>query len=297
LLQFLQDQGWLDANSQLGHQVTPDVIELYLERARGSWSSVTLYHNVFKLRRVAEIIEPGLDLAWLKEIEADLRALVQPLDRSDRFVMSDRLVQAGLALVEQAEKSINLKPAKRARLYRNGLMIALLALCPIRLKNFTGLTLGTSFRRIGHRWWILLAAEETKTGRPDERRVPTLLEPVLNGYLKAHRQVLLGDLSVPDAALLTGPLWVNDAGKQLSYSGVGLAILTTTRQRVGVAVNPHAFRMAAATTAAYRVPAEPHLGSALLQHTDSRVTEEHYTRVSSIKAVLNFGEIISKLTN
>lgn len=102
------------------------------------------------------MIEPGSDLVWLKEIEADLRALMQPRDRSDRFVMSDRLVQAGLALVGEAEKSIDLKPAKRARLYRNGLMIALLALCPIRLKDFTGLTLGTNFRRIGHRWWILI---------------------------------------------------------------------------------------------------------------------------------------------
>src|SRR5215218_5469779 len=63
LLQFLQDQGWLDANSQPEHQVTPEVIEPYLERARGSWSSVTLYHNVFKLRRVAEMIDPGSDFA------------------------------------------------------------------------------------------------------------------------------------------------------------------------------------------------------------------------------------------
>jgi hypothetical protein len=45
------------------------------------------------------------------------------------------------------------------------------------------------------------------------------------------------------------------------------------------------------------MPEEPHLGSALLHHTDSRVTEEHYTRVSSIKAVLSFGEIVRSLAD
>src|SRR5215217_4409823 len=43
LLQFLQDQERLAAAAGLGDQLTPEVIEAYLERARLSWSSVTLY--------------------------------------------------------------------------------------------------------------------------------------------------------------------------------------------------------------------------------------------------------------
>jgi hypothetical protein len=50
-------------------------------------------------------------------------------------------------------------------------MVALLALAPIRLKNFSGLTLGTSFKRIGDRWWIVLGRHETKSGAADERPV------------------------------------------------------------------------------------------------------------------------------
>src|SRR5215217_4261213 len=104
LLQFLQDQGRLATDAGLGDQLTPEVIEAYLARARLSWSSVTLYHNLSKLRRAAEFIDPRLDFSWLKPIEADLRAVMQPRDRSDRLVMSDRLVKAGLELAEQAEK-------------------------------------------------------------------------------------------------------------------------------------------------------------------------------------------------
>ena len=300
LLRFLQEEGRLDAHARPGDPVIPENIARYLDRARLSWGSVMLSRNVYKLRRAAELIGPGPDLAWLKEIEADLHMAAQPRDRSDRLVTTDRLVKAGLRLAREAEESSSLKPHRQACRYRNGLMIALLALCPIRLKNLTGLTLGTSLRRIGDRWWIVLEAEETKTGRADERPVPDLLDPVLNGYLDRYRPVLLGAGQEPDApdpsTRWTGPVWVSAIGTRLSYSAVGVAILETTRATLGVGVNPHAFRMAAATTAAYRAGTEPHLGSALLQHTDSRVTEAHYIRASSIQAVLDFGAIVRGLT-
>ncbi len=192
LLQFLHDRELLDPSSQTGAPITPEVIESYLECARQSWGSVMLYRNLYKLRRAAELMGWGSDLTWLKEIESDLHADVRPRDRSDRLVTTDRLVRAGLTLAQEAEANLSLKLWKRACLYRNGLMIALLALCPIRLKNFTDLTLGTSLRRIGDRWWIILAAKDTKPGRPDERRVPQLLDATLNRYLDTYRLVLLG---------------------------------------------------------------------------------------------------------
>jgi len=39
----------------------------------------------------------------------------------------------------------------------------------------------------------------------------------------------------------------------------------------------------------------PHLASALLQHTDRRVTEEHYTRASSLQAGMRFGTLVAHL--
>jgi integrase len=276
------------------------VIERYHDRARQFWGSVMLSRNLYKLRRAADLMGWGAGLAWLKEIEEDLRAVVRPRDMSHRLVTSDRLVKVGLALTQQADKASSLKALKRACLYRDGLMIALLAVCPIRLKNFTALTLGTSLQRVGRRWLIVLNAGDTKTGRPDKRPVPAWLDPNLDRYLDTYRPVLLGCERVVDEpcpnASRTGALWVSSqSGQRLTYSAVGHAILERTRESMGVAVNPHAFRMAAATTAAYRASGEPHLASALLQHTDPRVTEEHYTRASSIDAVLSFAEIVRGL--
>src|SRR5262249_42956280 len=70
---------------------------------------------------------------------------------------------------------------------RNGLMVALLALCPIRLKNFAGLEIGYTFKEVDGSWWITLPAHLTKSRRPDERRVPTFLNHVIELYLYQSR--------------------------------------------------------------------------------------------------------------
>ena len=49
-------------------------------------------------------------------------------------------------------------------MFRDGLLIALLAYCPIRLKNFAALEIGRSFVNAYGKWWIVLTAAETKRG-------------------------------------------------------------------------------------------------------------------------------------
>jgi integrase len=55
------------------------------------------------------------------------------------------------------------------------------------------------------------------------------------------------------------------------------------------------FRTAAATTAAAYGGDTPNLASALLNHTDPRVTEEHYNRTSSMTASKIYTGIITGL--
>jgi integrase len=117
---------------------------------------------------------------------------MRPKSKDIRLVDPDLIVEAGLALIEEATGNQRLTPLRRARQVRDGLMIALLALCPIRLKNFAALELQASFRRIGTRWWIVLDRNETKSGRPDERRAPRDLAAAIEAYLLVHRPVLAG---------------------------------------------------------------------------------------------------------
>ena len=48
-------------------------------------------------------------------------------------------------------------------------MIALLAVCPIRLKNFAALEIGRTFREVEGSWWIVLpATRRNRAGRTNE---------------------------------------------------------------------------------------------------------------------------------
>ena len=62
---------------------------------------------------------------------------------------------------------------------------------------------------------------------------------------------------------------------------MGELITETTRMTIGVAVSPHLFRVAAATTLAIRAGVKPHAGSAVLHRGPYGPTQEYYNRASS----------------
>jgi integrase len=233
-------------------------------------------------------LAPSADFSWLAEIEKDLALVMEPRSKFDRLVFTERLVEAGLTLVTEAERFAN-NDLSRARGVRNGLMIALLALCPIRLKNFAALEIGRTVKEIHGRWWIALPGIKTKSRRPDERRVPSLLKRYIDAYLHESRPILLG--SRPP----TNALWISSTtGRPMTTKNIGTLISKITFETLGVDVSPHLFRAAAASTAAAHGRNTPHLASALLNHTDPRVTEEHYKRASSVSAATEYARIISE---
>jgi integrase len=309
-LDFLNRTGRLDLGAEAGAQVTPEAIAAFIAELHDRVSSVTVSRTIYKVRHAVECIAPVRSLAWLAEIGKDLVLLERPKDDFARDVTPERLVEAGLTLLRETEADIDGGLLKRALLARNGLMVALLALCPIRLRNFASLEIGRSFLRQQGGWWIVL--DDTKSGRPDHRPVPTFLTVFIKSYLDVYRPVLRQpstrgsdqDLDrenqyVPSATTLpkeaTSTLWLGRRGSPLTYNAVERLITDTTRMTLGVPVNPHRFRAAAATSAALLAPQSPHLGGALLQHFDSRVTQEHYVRASSLSVAADFTALIADL--
>jgi integrase len=165
-------------------------------------------------------------------------------------------------------------------------MVALLALCPIRLKNFAELEIGQTFKEVDKCWWIALPGSLTKSRRPDERRVPALLNRFIELYLENSRPLLLGSRPTTNA------LWISSTtGRRMTTKNLATLISKITLETTGVNVSPHLFRTAAASTAASYGTNTPHLASALLNHTDPHVTEEHYNRATSIAASRIYAEI------
>jgi site-specific recombinase XerD len=286
-LDFLARSGRLDAIATAGAQVTLANVDPFIAELKARVSSVTLHGTIYKLRRITEIIAPERDLSWLGEIEKDLSLMMKPRPKHGRLVMADVLVEAGLTLMAEAGAADHRTALQRAAQYRNGLMVALLACCPIRLKNFAALTLGQSFVQAADRWWIVLDAAETKEGRADERPVQAFLTDWIEGYLLRHRPVLGRYAKLPKALWLSA----ND-GKPMSYLGVEGTVTKTTTVTVGISISPHLFRASAATSAAIHAGATPHLASAILDHRDPTTTQKHYNRATSLSAGKSYLAVI-----
>jgi integrase len=284
-LDFLQRNGRLDPVRGVITLVTPDNVDGFITELQARVRSVTVWNSVYKLRRAAQLIVPGADFGWLTEIEKDIALVMVPRSKAERLVLTERLVEAGLILIREAEM-FGKTALARAIGVRNGLLIALLALHPVRIKNFAALTIGDTFVNIDGRWWLRIPSDDTKSYRVDQRQIPAFITDLVNSYINTQRQVLCHR----DAEQLA--LWVSSTtGRRLTTKNLGTLISKITRETIGVDVSPHLFRTAGASTAAVYGGNHPHLASALLTHRDPRVTEEHYNLAMSMSAGEEYASI------
>ena len=284
-LDFLSRSGLLDPNADPAAQVTPENVDAFIAELKARVGSVTVYGTIHKLRRLTQLIAPDRDVTWLVATERDLASEMRPRSKWSRVVFSQVLFDAGVKFIGDAEKNERAPKLTRARLVRDGLMIALLAQCPIRPKNFSALEIGKSFIKVDDTWWIILTAAETKEKRPDERPVPHELTAAIDLYLQIYRPLLSRGNNTSRA------LWLSHNGHPLSYATMAELIPNTTEKTVGKKVSPHLFRTAGVTTLATHAGDQPHAGGALLHHRHGPVTQEHYNRASSITAAKAYAAI------
>jgi site-specific recombinase XerD len=276
-LDYLKRHGGLDAHGDATIHITAAGVQGFIAELQARVRSVTVWNSVYKLRRAAQLIAPSIDFHWLTEIEKDMALTTVPRSKTERLVLTERLVEAGLALIQEAE-TFGKTALARAGGVRNGLLIVLLALHPIRIKNFAALTIAETFIKVGGRWWFHIPSKDTKSHRMDERQVPQFVTDIINRYIETHRPVL-------SRGREHAALWVSSTtGQQMTTKNLGTLISKLTRETIGVDVSPHLFRTAGASTAAVYGSDQPHLASALLGHRSSRVTEEHYNLSTNLAA-------------
>jgi site-specific recombinase XerD len=197
-------------------------------------------------------------------------------------------------MMREAEASRAWSARRRAVAYRDGLMIALLAHRPIRMRNLAALTLGRHLVEEGHMWWLVIRAEETKTGRPYEAPFPEVLLPNWQRYLDTHRPVLLrGERGCMPAP--TDAVWVSEVGTQLVIGALARRITQHTRAAFGASLPPHWFRDAAATTIAIEAPRHVRDAHLVLGHASLNTTERHYNQARSLEASRRHAALMARL--
>lgn len=209
--------------------------------------------------------------------------------KQGRILSSEVLLQAGLDLAGPGAEAASTPLRAQAR-RRDGLMVAFLALLPLRLTSLRTLELGRSVLRSNGRWVIAVEGERMKAGRPWEAALPPVLAEPFTRYVDEVRPWLMAR-----GRAAHDVLWVGNNGQPYSGPRLHLRISDLTEALTGVRVSPHLFRDAAATTLARGSPAAARLIRPLLGHTSYATAERHYIHAQGIEAGRDYAAVLDRL--
>lgn len=242
--------------------------------------------------RVLSAFDPNRDWSMQFRLIKGLKHAAGRGDRTrkrGRILSSEVLLKAGLAHAA-TDAAIVPNSLNRMICQRDGLMIALLALLPIRRRAFCELTLGQSLFVTEDEIIISLSDEMTKTGVPWEATVPLQVAPTLRRYVEEVRPALLARGNACHDIL-----WVGIRGEIMGQDYIGSRIGDVTLKLTGKRIPPHFFRDAAATTLARLSPESARLIRPVLAHSGFRTAERHYIHAQTIDAGRDYAAVVERL--
>jgi integrase len=284
-LSFLFGGGTLNQDGPAAASVTEENMLLYVCYLEPRVSSVTLAQSIYKIARVAACLAPQKDWRWLKLMARRLDLRARPRDRRNEVVEIRELCRLGVQLINEAEKTENSTSLCEALLYRDGLIIALLAADPLRLANITALEIGRTLIKDGTTWSFEIPANETKERRMHLAVLPNWCGRLIDRYVHHYRAWF------PDAES-TRRMWLSRSGRPLSEDGLYRLVCKRTHKAFGKRINPHLIRSCLATSTAVHLGAHMGLAMTVLRHQNSKVTERYYNHAAMIDAVRAYQEMV-----
>lgn len=290
-LTYLRVVERLELGSSATSLITPGLVRAYTAHLEELGNSTqTLLCRLKELYEAGKVLAPDSDWSFITGIESRVRARNVPArDKRAALAPSDELLDLGLALMDGAESESTRR--LQAIAYRDGLLIAFLALRPLRRSNVAALEIGGSLVKAGDLWIIAFEPNATKTHAPLTFPFPDILIERLETYLTRWRPILC-KLRSRWASEIGQRLWVSCHGSPMTEMAVYDTIRKRTALAFGTAMNPHLFRDAAATTWAVEDPEHVRAASALLGHRSLATTERHYQQAQSLSAHRRFAKAI-----
>ena len=269
-------------------RMTPDGLRAFVELLSVQVRTTTVAHTVDNLHYAARLIDPDRDWTWLASLDAGLAARAEPGDRFNHLVPAWQTLSLGIELMDKALTSPNPSHKESEIQYRDGFLVALLSLWPIRRRSLTALTVSRHVEFVDGGMNLLLHPEDTKAKRSESFRVPDELLPYLQHYLNEIRPRLIGHYKHDG-------LWASLKGCPLTAGRIYDIVRALTYAKFGKAMGLHDFRRAAATFIAMDAPDKVGLIPGVLQHASPEVSEQHYNLARSVEASRRFAAHNSKI--
>ncbi|WPZ34045.1 site-specific integrase [Thalassobaculum sp. OXR-137] len=277
-LTFLVSTGSLSGATSPAERISRQLVAQYIGVLREQVASKTLAGRIIDLGEAIRVMSPGSDIEWLRRLGRRLSSQITPVrNKHSRIVPIDQLFDLGVDLMERSKHDRGPRPSSASVQFRDGLMIALLAARPFRLRTFWRLRVGRHLRRSGDGYLIQIWDEDAKTGRGDVYPLPQDLPPYVDDYLNRVRPLLLNGRD-------SDKLWISWAGDDLSECGIHDKIEERTKARFGHAINPHLFRDCAATSIAIEDPEHVRIIKSILGHTSLETSQRFYNQGQSMSA-------------
>jgi hypothetical protein len=208
-LQFacdLQNQRLRIDVGALQNAINPKVLAAFVDQRRKSCSESSIAAELHHLRRALRLIFPEIDLRWLLDATKRIACQAKPRANKHHLITSDRLYALGLELMDGAiqtaatDQTISKDCAFQ---YRDGLIIFLLALIPLRRRTLTALQIGKHLVQSGSSWVLDIPVDDLKSAEPMEFVLSATLCGRINVYLEKFRSRIPG-------ALTHNGLWVSN---------------------------------------------------------------------------------------
>ena len=251
-------------------------------------SPCTIESRIRDLYEFIRVTSPATDLSLLKHVINRLRATSKPArGKAARLIHSRGLYQLGIDLMAEAEQDDSLYANLRAARNRTGLIIAILALRPIRLANLAAIEIGRHLQRTGTVYQLCFEASELKDrdGAALEFPLPEELTPPLDRYLDDYRHQLLHGRR-------NNRLWISTRGTSMSEHAIYCHVVAVTEKAFGWAISPHLFRDCAATSIVLDDPAHVEIVARILGHRCLKTGERHYIAARMLEASREYGQLI-----
>lgn len=273
-LRWLAGKGHLKPKHPPARRWTPELLNAYVrDLDREDKATTSIHARVVALDRVLSHIAPELDRAFFaRQLKRISRYSANDV-KIRRLKESAALVECGLRLMAEAEAA---GPTNRRAVtkYRAGFQIALLALRPLRLRNFAQLEFGPnkSLSLRGDAYWIRIPGSQTKVGKEIDVGFPEKLVPHFERYWSVWRPRLA------PRGFAGGALWVSSTyDRPQGLNAIYKQIVKWTEVVFGESqsLNPHLFRDCLATSITIDDPSEWDLAHHLLGNTPTTVMA-HY---------------------
>lgn len=294
-LSWLEKRGQLDRTCMPGQHITQSLFSEFLHETAQSRAPYTVTILAGRVKAILSVIAPHGDWGWLGTIYRNLkRAQVPVREKHTRLVEAAALFELGLQLLRDAEQQLSANRHATLLQARDGLIIALLAARPLRIRNLTAIEIGRHLTRDGDLYRLAFTQEETKVGRRIDVCCPAELTPYIDRYLEFYRPELIArGKKSPD----NPSLWINLSGGTMGEGAIRRQIENRTKEAFGRPINPHLFRDCAATSIAVHDPEHVRIASVILGHARVSTTDKHYNQAQMLSASRTYNREIVSLRN